>query len=289
MRTITRDVWTSRPLYGGRLSSRGLATASYIVLLAILVMALVADSMRQPAKATTEKSRPTRRDATSSNETKAHHSYVPRKCRNKEVLKGHIDNDRKVDFVFHDYLRSGARLGVCTGSGKNDRIQGSGQTELLALIDVEPDGRHEILFGGTTMSAEGYDAAVFRRGRLARVRASNEDPQDPYDDFFVAQGEGLSPLRSKQPIGSAFGCQNTVGGDAKELVQSAVFRAGKGRFRWLKVSYRLEGATATPVAKKRGSFPSNSKKRDRVEVVARASGLVSPCSRTEGSLGWHSG
>ena len=277
------------------ITRRALSIALFVVLTTTLLISLIADSPRNPAELRSEglgmpktsvafSSHEAGGGESSSNEGKPRHSNIPRKCRNKEVLKGHVDSDRNPDFVYHDYLKSGPTLGVCTGSGKSDRIPGSGQTELLTLIDVEPDGRHEIFFGGTTVSASAYDVAVFRRGRMVKVRTSKEAARNPYDDFFVAQGEGLSPLRShKRPIGSAFGCQNTSGRRASELVRSAVFRAGEDKFGWLKVSHRLEGTKASLVAKKRGIFPNNSAKKDRIEVVELASTLVSPCTHSKGS------
>ncbi len=81
-------------------------------------------------------------------------------CKSKETLFAHVDDDRLRDRVYHDWIRKGAALGVCTGDRRTDPRPGAGMSELLRIIDVQNDGRDEILFGGTSILTRFYDVAL---------------------------------------------------------------------------------------------------------------------------------
>lgn len=196
-------------------------------------------------------------------------SEIPRKCRKRQPIKGHVDIDQKRDYVYHDWLNHDARLGVCTGSGREDRIRGEAQAELLSLVDVEPDGRDEILYGGTTMRAAISYVAVFRKGRLVRVKTSD-------DRLVVVDGLDEGFIKNKRPTGAAFGCQDTVGNGEDELVQAIVFPKQQ-RFRWVKRSYQFKNRMALEVAKKSGSFHNDPDKRNSDEVRHLAQTLIADC------------
>lgn len=128
-------------------------------------------------------------------------------CKNKETLFAHIDDDGLRDRVYHDWIRSGPVLGVCTGDGRTDQRPGSGMSEELRIVDVQRDGRDEILFGGNSCCAEYFDAAVFRKGKLRLVLRPKGEPllliNGIVDDGFA----------------KAFGCRTRSDGTTRKVVK----------------------------------------------------------------------
>jgi hypothetical protein len=114
------------------------------------------------------------------------------RCKNKETLFAHVDNDKLRDRIYHDWIKGGPVLGVCTGDGRTDRRRGSGMTELLWILDVQQDDRDEILYGGTSISAKYYDVAVFRKGKIRRVLRRKESR-------LYSSGEPKSTLIAARP------------------------------------------------------------------------------------------
>jgi hypothetical protein len=198
---------------------------------------------------------------------------VARECRDQDVLVGLLDADNKRDFAYHDWMKSGARLGVCTSKGSHDRIEGAGQTELLALADLNMDGRKEILYGATTMRGQLYLVAVVRKGQLERVT---------YDGEPVGLVEGIDEglVSKRRNAGAAFSCGKQVAADARGFKQAVVFRRAQG-FRWIRKSYRLDGRIAMRMDKDAGHFENNPNKNDLNEVVELAHDLVGRCRMAE--------
>lgn len=182
-------------------------------------------------------------------------------CLRRETVRADVDGDDLPDLVYHDYLKRGAVLGVCTARGEVDRMMGAGQTEILEIIDVEEDGRDEIFFGGNTCCVGIVSVAVFRTGKLWAIRLS--------DGNELLLEEGFGPHHGN-PAGFAYGCEDTVGGSNKELTQVVVTRRGRA-FYWTKVSYDLRRDRAVLVNNESGE------RRARGDVALAARRLTSEC------------
>jgi hypothetical protein len=180
-------------------------------------------------------------------------------CKKKETLFGHIDDDGLGDRVYHDWIRGGPVLGACTGDGRTDQRPGAGMSEELRIVDVQRDGRDEILFGGNSCCAEYLDAAVFRKGTLRLVLRPKGEPlllvNGIVDDGFA----------------KAFGCRTRSDGTTRMLVKASARRTSGRHFRWTRAYLRLRDASA-----KRTSV-ENGRTRYRGGAYEVAAGLVRAC------------
>ncbi len=107
-------------------------------------------------------------------------------CKSKETLFAHVDDDRLRDRVYHDWIRKGAALGVCTGDRRTDPRPGAGMSELLRIIDVQNDGRDEILFGGTSILTRFYDVVLGGPKKIQEVVGLT--PPGPKNGLFTKNG-----------------------------------------------------------------------------------------------------
>ncbi|MGI8520954.1 MAG: hypothetical protein ACR2MC_10205 [Actinomycetota bacterium] len=180
-------------------------------------------------------------------------------CRNKETVFARVDDDELRDRVYHDWIRGGAVLGVCTGDGRTDQRPGAGMSEELQIVDVQEDGRDEILFGGNSCCAEYFDAAVFRKGKLRLVLRPKGEPllliNGIVDDGFA----------------KAFGCRRSAGEKTRKLVKASARRTSARRFRWTRASFRLEDASAKRTLIEKG------RTRSRGGAYEVAAALVKAC------------
>jgi len=180
-------------------------------------------------------------------------------CNKKETLLAHIDDDGLRDRVYHDWIRDGPVLGVCTGDGRTDQRPGSGMSEELRIVDVQRDGRDEILFGGNSCCAEYFEAAVFRKGKLRLVLRAKGEPllltNGIVDDGFA----------------KAFGCRTRSGGTTRKLVKASARRISGRRFRWTRAYFRLRDASAKRTSVEKG------RTRYRGGAYEVAAGLVRSC------------
>jgi len=80
-----------------------------------------------------------------------------------------VDGDGRDDRVFWGYDGGDLVLRVCTASGRRSQVEGHGMGEQYSAIDIEPDGRAELLPGGTTVTASIENVVVFQDGRLHAV------------------------------------------------------------------------------------------------------------------------
>jgi hypothetical protein len=145
-------------------------------------------------------------------------------------LFAHVDDDELRDRVYHDLIRHRPVLGVCTGDGRTDRRPGAGMTELLRIIDVQEDGRDEILYGATLISSKNFYVAVFRRGKLHRVLRPKGKP------LLLIKGSEVNPDRGK-----AFGCRKSADGKIRRLVKASVRKTGARSFRWTRANLSTPG------------------------------------------------
>jgi hypothetical protein len=195
----------------------------------------------------------------------------PRRCTNKQTVRADVDGDGLSDLVFHDWIKGAAVLGVCTGDGQIDTRPGAGQAELLRIIDVQPDGRDEVLFGSTSVSARYFQVAVFRRGKLRRVLRPQGKPLTLVKGIEVG-ASGATDRRT----GKAFGCKDMTCGKNKEVVQASAWRRSSGRFQWRREAFSIRGASAKRVLVESG------RKRGRGNAFDVARSLVVRCRRTAG-------
>jgi hypothetical protein len=165
---------------------------------------------------------------------------------------------------------TGPVLGVCTGDGQSDEIPGAGQAELLEIVGVQSDGRDEILFGGTTVSARLFTIAIFGADdRLRRVRLGARA-------LVLVEGLELDATKRVDLAGRAVGCEDVDGDGTTDLTQVTV-RPRHERFRWTKTSYRLDRAIARVSARDSGWADNDPQRPDEGEIVEVARGLTPAC------------
>jgi photosystem II stability/assembly factor-like uncharacterized protein len=163
-------------------------------------------------------------------------------CSQQPAYDADVDGDGRNDYVYHLYLHEpgGGRgaLGVCTFAGEWSEID-AGSPEAGGVVDIEPDGRDELLFGGTTVSRAIECLAVFLHGQL-RVVATRDG------DLCVVGGTG-------EASGEIYsnGCRDVDGDGVRELIQVEVPRDGK----WTRRAYRITGAQAVLLSEERGNAP----------------------------------
>lgn len=138
------------------------------------------------------------------------------------VESGDFDGDRRADEAFERNGPAGLVLGVCLAGGglhEAEVVQAEGSFD---AIDLDGDGRSEVIYGGTTVS-QGVDCvAVLVGGRLVLV------------DHCFASG----PLPA-EGVGQAWGCEDVDGDGRRELLQVTV-RDGRAKATWSKEIFRLE-------------------------------------------------
>ncbi len=133
-------------------------------------------------------------------------------CDGHVSLVADLDGDGLADLVYHDYVRGNPELGVCTAAGSRLTIRGIGQSELLEVIALPTDGRHVILFGATSISAQFYEVAVVVHDRLTKVRLPDGAPLTLSNGLELGRversgggGVWLRGERHRRPGGSGSG------------------------------------------------------------------------------------
>lgn len=101
-------------------------------------------------------------------------SVSPPSCRGHQGLAAEVDGDRRPDVVYVAEVGGEMTLGACTGAGRYVTLHVAGMGELFHLVDVERDGRDEMLVGGTWVSGGGVDVIRYDRGRLRFVMRGGE-------------------------------------------------------------------------------------------------------------------
>jgi hypothetical protein len=192
-------------------------------------------------------------------------------CSKRETVEADLDGDGAEDLVYHDWIRDRAMLGACTATGRSDQITGAGQSELLQIIDIQSDGQDEILYGGTTASAQIASIAILsREAELETVGLISGK------SLLVVLGLDPGAPPNRQPTGAAFGCEDVNGDGRLDLVQVSVWPRGK-EFRWTRTAYRIEDASASRIAKKWGNHENERSQPDVGEVMEVAGSLTKPC------------
>lgn len=146
-------------------------------------------------------------------------------------------------------------LGVCLGSGATSTTEGPGQTEVLGVADVNADGRDEILYGGTSVSARYLEMAVWIDGALRQVTLPDGDA------LVLTDGVELGEERS---TASAFGCHAQDG-------------AGGGDISSVTLEERREGLTWLT-----GQLCAQGRQRDRGRLRVRNGARTCRCGEHAG-------
>lgn len=179
-----------------------------------------------------------------------------------------VDGDGIHDEAWHAFVgRQAVFVGVCTGRGLDDAIPGVGMSELLAVGDLNDDGRDEILYGGTAVAWGGYHVAVLvnPNGPLSIPRLVEVTKRVRYGDPL-----DLEVGQKSEDLAVAFGCE--VGGKIGPVVVQVTVSSHGGSLRWIRRSYRLQSGLAIPVGRQTGTLEGT---KPRLED---AQGLTHPCA-----------
>jgi hypothetical protein len=182
-------------------------------------------------------------------------------------LAADLDGDGRADLVYHDFVRGKAELGVCTAAGSRLTIRGIGQSELLQVIALPAEGRHAILFGATSVSAQFYEVAVIVHDRLTKVRVRLPDgaPLKLTNGLELGESNGVGA--------GAFGCEESDTDVLVDLVRVSVTRSAD-RFVWHREAFVVQGAAATPGSTTSGVTPAIGGNAAMLEL---ARSLAAPC------------
>lgn len=198
----------------------------------------------------------------------ANGSNAAERCGSGEV-RGDVDGDGQSDRITHywDAELGRALVKVCLADGLELTTPGSSQAEALQVVDIEPDGRVEILAGGTGATSAGYLVIAYIDGRLVQVKLVD-------DTLSVVEGATEQDDSGDTTQSAAFGCEDLAGDGTRELVQVTATFTSTGAS-WTKTGYSRSGPTASQVSLDQGhdALPA-----DR---VAYPKSLTSPCSPPE--------
>lgn len=191
-------------------------------------------------------------------------------CKGLHPARADVDGDHRADFVYHEYIRGRAALGVCTATGSSDRVPGAGQSELLEIIDVESDGRDEIFYGGTTAAARISSVAVFTHGRIKTVVLRGNGR------LILVDGLDPGVDREEEPGAGAIGCEDVTEDGQDELIQVSVV-AHDDSWRWTRTAYAIERSMAVEAKRESGERANDPERSDVEEVMDVAASLTRRC------------
>lgn len=191
---------------------------------------------------------------------------------------GDIDGDGREDHVSSRWASAtkDSWLDVCVGGRKlitRDMLGATAEAG-TPLVDVEPDGKKEIFYGGTTISSAIFSVLVLQGGGLKIVRRTPGDPlyDEVYDELTVESGVG-PPRR-----GFAIGCEDVDGDGARELIQVTVTKTGPGVARYIKDAYQLQGVRAKVIDRNRGTIDIVEARYEQAALTKTSQSLTQPCS-----------
>lgn len=181
-----------------------------------------------------------------------------------------VDGDSRKDDVFWGFDGSELILRVCTASGRRSEVAGSGMGEEYFAIDVEADGRAELLVGGNSVSMGVTDVMAFRDGRVRALQLPTGDRLSV--DQGWEWGEGGEVVRD-----AAWGCSDLDGDGRRELVQVNVTWPER-RARVETIAYKRAsgaGVLAVPIAR-----PEQVDLPQEIGVAGRFVGRCTPLIHT---------
>lgn len=156
------------------------------------------------------------------------------------TAEGDFDGDGRVDQAYE--RQRGADpwlLGVCLADGQSDEVDIGFAEGTFKALDLDGDGRSEIIYGGTSVSQQIDTFAVVFDGRID----------------LVEEASFSAGLLESEDAGQHWGCDDIDHDGRRELVQVTVRRHGR-EVAWTKEIYRLAGATLSLVTTETGNAPA---------------------------------
>ena len=164
-----------------------------------------------------------------------------RSCSSRYAKSGDIDGDGQLDQVFRIY-DGAVFLGACTAAGVVTQVERDGMGGFFDVIDIEPDGRAEIIEGGTSVGARFMGVYVLDGSRLHRL-SLGEGP------LTLISGLDVGWFESE---GKAWGCEDVTGDGRRELVQVEVDSFDGAAGAWRKRAYAIRGLRVEMVRESTG-------------------------------------
>ena len=176
------------------------------------------------------------------------------------LASGDIDGDGAPDRVYThvDAFLGTFSFGVCYGAGGREQLDDF-TVENAEVVDIEPDGRAEIVHNGTSATTAFNGVLVHDGVGLQEVRLDDGSPLT-FETAFLLPGVG------------SYGCDDVDGDGRRELVVVEV-RPADDETRWTARAYALDGATAVEVDVQTGSEPPMTDE----EQAQLAASLAPPC------------
>lgn len=220
----------------------------------LLVMLIAAScatqSGSQPDQTPSSRNRPSPRS-----------SVEAARCDSSTEAKDDFDGDGRPDRLvvfdrYSDVVEDEVEwIRVCTAAGDVDEREIGFETTVTGVIDIEPDGRHEMVSSGTTAYSQRVAIVVFADGALSE--ASYRDEPYLFEEGLLAPSSGNSP----PPEFNAWtwGCADVNDDGTRELVQAHAHRTQSTTGEWSRRAYGLEGARLELVDTERGAVtaPAN--------------------------------
>jgi hypothetical protein len=158
-------------------------------------------------------------------------------CPEADARAGDLDADGREEQVVHVTSDGVAAVRVCDASGGLlGEIPGLGRGEALDLVDLQGDGRTEILFGSTTAGSQGTRVAVWENGQLLVVTDQLGEP--------LTLRAGTVPDQPAEHVRAAYGCVDGDADGSREVVQVVATRQSDGTVDWTRRAWSLSGSEA---------------------------------------------
>ena len=163
-------------------------------------------------------------------------------CDDPTAMRGtaDVDGDGADDTI--TYAAGSRALVVCTANGAVSWLPWYGMGEAFALADIEPDGRTEVFFGGTTASAAGTDVATWEDGRLVAVTAPDGSRLGLWHGFGTWDEQAQRPA-----VYDEWGCEDVDDDGTRELVTAHAELTDAGQYDVTIIAYRIDETVATEV------------------------------------------
>lgn len=190
---------------------------------------------------------------------------MPVGCEGLDRITADFDGDHRADAACQFWHGTSHFVRVVTAAGPSSDAVDVGNGEAFGEFDIEPDGRAELVAGGTSANAAYEQLLVWVDGGLRLVRVESE------------QGEPLVLVHDVLGT-AAWGCKDVNSDGAREIVRATVeFEPSPGT--WMIETFRLDAAVAETVNVDKGS-PAPAFDRER-PGTGGAEALVSdsPCDR----------
>jgi hypothetical protein len=178
------------------------------------------------------------------------HAMSP-ECLASSAASADVDGDGRPDRVYLMWNGSAARLGVCTGAGKTDEVDCTGQAEGPVAVVSLPEQPAVILCGGTSVSELFMAPFVWKAGALHP--APLPAPDQP------AFRSGRIVLRNVEQ----YGCPKI--GSRRLLAQLTIARRGSS-WTWTRRAYAFTAAGARLVNTSTGRLQNPSSQQVRTLV-----------------------